>query len=119
MGAARVGIVGAGPAGLVAAIAGARLGLDVTLFEGAPQFRPVGSGFGIQSNGFRVLDALGLLNGFLPNLHACRTYVLSLSGHTDLRMDFGELPLPHNRFAVALRYELQERGTGELRQPSI
>lgn len=104
----KVGIVGAGPAGLVSAIAGAKLGMEVTVFEKVPEFRPAGAGFGIQSNGLRVLEALDLLDSFLPKLRLCQKYILTLSGETDLHYNFGELPIPHNHFAVALRFELQE-----------
>ncbi len=104
----RIGIVGAGPAGLVASIAGAELGLDVTLFERFSKFKPAGAGFGLQSNGFRVLEALGLLDGFLPKLNICHVYVHQLGRRRSVAYDFGELPVPHNYFAVAIRHELQE-----------
>ncbi len=103
----RIGIVGAGPAGLIAAIAGAELGLDVTLFEQASCIRRVGSGFGLQSNGLRVLEALGLLEAFRPKLHFCQTFCHRLSNTAEVCFDLTQLPIPHNAIAVVLRADLQ------------
>jgi len=56
----RVLIIGAGPAGLTAAIALARAGIDVRLFERAPELGRVGGGLGVQSNALRALQKLGV-----------------------------------------------------------
>ncbi len=56
----RVLIIGAGPAGLTAAIALARTGIDVRLFERAPELGRVGGGLGVQSNALRALQKLGV-----------------------------------------------------------
>lgn len=56
----RIVVVGAGIAGLTAAIALARRGADVTLLERAEAIREVGAGLQISPNAMRVLDALGL-----------------------------------------------------------
>jgi len=53
-------IIGAGPGGLTAAIALARIGIDVRLFERAPELGRVGGGLGVQSNALRALQKLGL-----------------------------------------------------------
>jgi 2-polyprenyl-6-methoxyphenol hydroxylase-like FAD-dependent oxidoreductase len=53
-------IVGAGPAGLTAAIALARIGIEVRLFERAAEFAAVGAGLGVQSNALRALQKLGV-----------------------------------------------------------
>ncbi|ESR25146.1 FAD-dependent monooxygenase [Lutibaculum baratangense] len=55
-----IGIVGAGMAGLSAALALARIGVRSTLFERAPTFEEVGAGLQISPNASRVLIALGL-----------------------------------------------------------
>jgi phytoene dehydrogenase-like protein len=60
--------VGGGPAGLVAAIAARHAGYDVKVFEQAPSFARIGGAIGIQSNGLRVLDALGVLPRFPPHI---------------------------------------------------
>ncbi len=56
----RILIVGAGIGGLTAALALLQAGLDVDVFEQAPQLSEVGAGFQISANGNRVLYALGL-----------------------------------------------------------
>lgn len=56
----RIAIVGAGIAGLAAAIGSARAGAIVTVFEEAPAVRSGGSGLTVFSGGMRALDSLGL-----------------------------------------------------------
>jgi salicylate hydroxylase len=57
---ARVVIIGAGIGGLTAGLALLRRGIDVEIYEQAPELREVGAGLQIGSNGSRVLYALGL-----------------------------------------------------------
>ncbi|HEV3323393.1 MAG TPA: FAD-dependent monooxygenase [Solirubrobacteraceae bacterium] len=56
----RVLIIGAGPAGLTAAIALTRIGIDVRVFERAPELGKAGAGLGVQSNALRALQKLGI-----------------------------------------------------------
>ena len=58
--AADVAIAGGGIAGMAAALAFARSGREVDLFEQAAAFREVGAGLQISPNGANVLRALGL-----------------------------------------------------------
>jgi salicylate hydroxylase len=53
-------VVGAGIGGLTAAIALRRAGIDVRLFEQAPQLGEVGAGIQMSPNGTRILHRLGL-----------------------------------------------------------
>src|SRR5580700_10870033 len=55
-----VAIVGGGIGGLTAALALLRRGIDVDVFEQAPELRELGAGVQISANGTRVLHALGL-----------------------------------------------------------
>ncbi|WP_122467034.1 FAD-dependent oxidoreductase [Brevundimonas lutea] len=55
-----VAVVGAGPAGLAAALMLARQGRRVTILERFEAARPVGAGFMLQPTGLHVLDCLGL-----------------------------------------------------------
>jgi len=56
----RIAVIGAGIGGLAAALALLCRGLDVEVYEQAPQLGEVGAGIQISSNGTRVLYALGL-----------------------------------------------------------
>lgn len=56
----QIAIIGGGLGGLTAALAFARLGAQVRVYEQAPQISEVGAGIQITPNGARVLDALGL-----------------------------------------------------------
>ena len=58
--AASVAIVGAGIGGLAAALALLRRGIDVDVYEQAPELRELGAGVQISANGTWVLHALGL-----------------------------------------------------------
>jgi salicylate hydroxylase len=55
-----VAIVGAGIGGLAAALALTQRGIDVDVYEQAPQLHELGAGVQVSSNGTRVLHALGL-----------------------------------------------------------
>ena len=55
-----IAIVGGGIGGLAAALALIRRGIDVDVYEQAPELRELGAGVQISANGSRVLHALGL-----------------------------------------------------------
>lgn len=54
----KVGIIGAGPAGLATAIALRKLGIEVHIYERARAFRPIGAGLTLSPNGLRSLQAI-------------------------------------------------------------
>ena len=56
----RIAVAGGGPAGLATALALARTGARVRLYERAPQLGEVGAGLQISPNGARALRGLGL-----------------------------------------------------------
>src|SRR4030095_9303253 len=102
-------MVGAGPAGLVAAIAARQAGFDCTVYEQAPSFARVGGAIGIQGNGLAVLDAIGVLDRWRPHVEILkRVAVEAPPGRVISVADFRELALPYPGFGVALRYDLQE-----------
>ena len=55
-----IAIVGGGIGGLAAALALIRQGIDVDVYEQAPELRELGAGVQISANGTRILHALGL-----------------------------------------------------------
>src|SRR3954452_5634145 len=55
----RVMLIGAGIAGLSAAIALRRVGIEVVVYERAPELREVGAGISLWANALRALDYLG------------------------------------------------------------
>src|SRR5215831_15408648 len=112
----RIGIVGAGPAGLTCAISAVTFGLDVTVFERANNFQHVGGGIALQSNGLRVLQKLELLPALRSLIYPCSTLVLELSGKREMVSDYQTLDIPHNSFSVLLRYDLQDRLLAAARQ---
>src|SRR5262249_60766859 len=77
---ARTAIVGAGPAGLTAAIAARGLGLEAVVYEQAPELLRVGGGIAIQNNGQRVLHAVGLLSGFAARMAMAHTIAIEGPG---------------------------------------
>jgi 2-polyprenyl-6-methoxyphenol hydroxylase-like FAD-dependent oxidoreductase len=55
----KVIIIGSGIAGLASAIALRRVGIDVAVYERAPQLTEVGAGISLWANALRALDAIG------------------------------------------------------------
>ena len=53
-------IIGGGIGGLTAAVALRQRGLDVEIYEAAPELRPVGKGIWVPTNAMQVLASLGL-----------------------------------------------------------
>lgn len=105
----RIVIVGAGPAGLVAALAAKKLGVEAEVYEQAPDFGRVGGGILLHSNGLRVLDALDLLDEFRASMRWTREMVLETAeGKRLTTFDYSQVAVPHNQGAVVMRYTLQE-----------
>jgi 2-polyprenyl-6-methoxyphenol hydroxylase-like FAD-dependent oxidoreductase len=88
----RVAVIGCGTAGPAAAILLGRQGHEVTVFERAPQCRPVGAGFLLQPTGMAVLREIGILDGILERAAKVRRlHVVHPSGRTLLDLHYGEL----------------------------
>lgn len=87
-----VAIVGAGTAGPAAALALARAGHRVKLFERAPAKLPVGAGFLLQPTGKEVLRRLGLLDRLTPSVAPIRRlHCLDARGRPLLDLHYDEL----------------------------
>jgi 2-polyprenyl-6-methoxyphenol hydroxylase-like FAD-dependent oxidoreductase len=120
MGSRRIAIIGAGPAGLTAALVANRLGLEATLFEQAPDFRRVGGGLMIHSNGLRVLECLDRLESFRPKVRLTkRIRVEAAGGKHLLASDLSAVDVPHNHAGVVLRFELQEHLLAAAREQGL
>jgi salicylate hydroxylase len=85
-----VAVVGGGIAGLAAALALARRGARVAVFEQAPALGEVGAGLQVSPNGVAVLEALGLRETVAP--HATRPEAVELVDHRRGRL-VARLPL--------------------------
>ena len=83
MSAPTVAVIGAGIGGLTAAIALRAKGIDVEIYEAAPEPRATGTALGIASNATKVLRALGI---DLPTDASCRALE-----HFELRTARGAL----------------------------
>jgi 2-polyprenyl-6-methoxyphenol hydroxylase-like FAD-dependent oxidoreductase len=59
----RVAIIGGGIGGLTAALALRQAGLEVAVYESAPELKEIGAGVALHPNAMRVLRALGLEEG--------------------------------------------------------
>jgi len=92
----RAVVVGGGLGGMAAALALARAGIDVQVYEQAQQLSEVGAGVSLAPNGLRMLERLGLGEGI------SRAGARHVS--TDLRL-FDGRPAPHqpHQFAQAGR----------------
>jgi 2-polyprenyl-6-methoxyphenol hydroxylase-like FAD-dependent oxidoreductase len=105
----KLAIIGGGPAGLIAGLAAQRAGLDAVVFEQTESFRRIGGGILIHSNGLRVLNALGVLEGFEGNLRTTqRLRALLSDGRSVGDVDYAALPVPQNRCGVVMRFVLHE-----------
>jgi salicylate hydroxylase len=56
----RVAIIGGGIGGLTAAHAMRRRGMEVAIYEAAPELREIGAGVALHANAMKVLRALDL-----------------------------------------------------------
>jgi len=89
-----VAIVGAGMAGLTAALAFARHGITCDIFEQAPSLQEVGAGLQLSPNASRVLSKLGILSDLEP-LWTEPDEVQLVSGRSLHRLAY----VPSGRFA--------------------
>jgi 2-polyprenyl-6-methoxyphenol hydroxylase-like FAD-dependent oxidoreductase len=116
-----IAIVGAGPAGLTAALALRRLSLEITVFEQSKDFRRIGGGIVLHDNGQRVLEALGLLDPFRPHLQPCSVIGAARGdGRVLGAVEFGRFSPPLRHLpAVVLRHQLQEHLLGAARAAGV
>lgn len=82
--AGQIAIAGAGIAGLTCALAMARAGYKVTIYERAPQLQEVGAGLQLSPNATRILRELGVIDRILP--HAVRPNEIAIRRADSLRL---------------------------------
>ncbi|SFR41134.1 salicylate hydroxylase [Yoonia tamlensis] len=106
-----VAIIGGGIGGLTAALAFARHGASVTVYEQAPALTEVGAGLQITPNGMRALYALGLEKPLgLSGLQAQAVVPMdALTGRAITRFDLSEQSPPYRFFHRAALIDLLAR----------
>jgi len=93
----KVALVGGGVCGLTCAVALARVGVSVEIFEAAAQFEEIGAGLGVGANAARVLKNIGVFDEVLartqePGLTMSTfQFVSGMEGH-ELLYDYPENP---------------------------
>lgn len=88
----RIGIVGCGIAGQAAAIALARDGHDVSVFERFERAKPIGAGLLLQPSGLAVLERLGLLEAALAwGAPVTRLHGRNVRGRTVMDLHYGDI----------------------------
>jgi 2-polyprenyl-6-methoxyphenol hydroxylase-like FAD-dependent oxidoreductase len=105
----RVAVIGAGPAGMAAALSVHQAGHDVLLLERYPQARPAGNILNLWPP---PIKALGLMGVDTADLGApCQTEFRSAAGHTRVRVDLPEAVVRDygGGFIGLLRPNLYER----------
>lgn len=110
-GSRQIVIAGAGVAGLTSALAFARRGYSVQVFEQAPRLEAVGAGLQLSPNATRILRDLGVLDRLLPA--AVRPEAVALKDARTLR-ELARVPLGQSGedhwgapYLVAHRADLQ------------
>jgi salicylate hydroxylase len=101
-----IAIVGGGIGGLAAALALLRQGIDIDVYEQAPELKEVGAGVQISANGTRVLYALGLEEeveslGFVPARKEIRHWN---SGRTWKLFDLGAISVARYGFPYVMMH---------------
>jgi salicylate hydroxylase len=100
MGMTRVAIIGGGIGGLTAALALRRAGLEVSVYEAAPELKEIGAGIALHANAMRVLRAVGVEDGVRKA--AGRTeWVATRNGKSGRVIAGGQRPAAGPRLQIA------------------
>jgi geranylgeranyl reductase family protein len=112
---ADVAIVGAGPAGAVAALVLARAGLDVVLIDRAPFPRDKACGDGLMPDALAALRALGLADRALAGARRLAALRLCAPNGTAITLNGEFAVVPRERFDACLCEAAVEAGARFLR----
>lgn len=93
---ARVLVVGAGPAGLTAAIEFARQGYAVRILDKAPTAAQESRAVAVNTKSLRVLEASGASSKLVARGVHMRAVHVFVDGTEAVRIDLSRLPLPHD-----------------------
>ena len=98
-----IAVIGAGTAGLAAAIFLARQGHHITLIEQAPALTPVGAGILLQPSGLAVLDLLGLRDQALQyGARVDALYGDTMAGRVIMHTRYADLGLPDQTHGLGI-----------------
>ena len=97
-----IAIIGAGPAGLAAALFLARAGFTPTIYERFDVPKPVGSGLILQPTGLAALDALGLLSAILERGNRIERLYGTDAGSKRVVLDVGYGGYGNGRFGLGV-----------------
>ena len=94
-------IIGAGIGGLTTAIALKQAGIEVTVYERAPELRAVGAGLSLWANALKALDCIGVgdrvrqcgVHGHEAAIRAANGHILSAMSQRALSKHFGDTPI--------------------------
>lgn len=113
-------VLGAGPGGLTAALAGALLGLDVEIYEQAPVLTDVGYGLMLHSNGLNVLSQLGLYQVLRSQMReSSRLITIFPARGKSQIINLKQIEVPFNWAAMIARYDLVKCFVSALEQRNI
>lgn len=107
-------ILGGGIAGLTAAIALKRKGIDAYVFEAAPEFRPVGAGLVLAANAMRAYQHLGIydeLTSVGKNINQATIYdqqgkIINRINTDNLKNGLANLAIPRSELHKVLLSQL-------------
>jgi salicylate hydroxylase len=107
-----IAVIGGGIGGLTAALAFARRGANVTVYEQAPALTEVGAGLQITPNGARALNALGIDRALAASGVKARAVVPmdAMSGREIARFDLSAQTPPYVFYHRAALIDILARG---------
>ena len=99
----KTAIIGGGIAGLTAAIALKRIGVETEVFEAAPEIKPVGAGLGLAANAIKAFRKMGIADDVIAAGHCLNGFtILDEKGRTITRTDSRAMSQKHGLDNLAI-----------------